>query len=163
MPSFDLVSNLDMGELKNVVNQTTRQISGRYDFKGSEVRVELKEESVELWAPDEYKIKALLDILRTNMVKRNIGMNSLDPEEDPIPTGRNMLKQVLLIKKGIDKEKGKQINKLIKSEGFKVTSAYVDEKIRITGKKIDDLQSAFAMLKAHKDIKLELQMENMKK
>jgi len=163
MPSFDLVSNLDMGELKNVVNQTTRQISGRYDFKGSDVRVELKEESVELWAPDEYKIKALLDILRTNMVKRNIGMNSLEPEEDPVLTGRNMLKQVLLIKKGIDKEKGKLINKLIKSEGFKVTSAYVDEKIRITGKKIDDLQSTFAMLKGHKDVKLELQMENMKK
>ena len=162
MPSFDLVSKLDMGELKNVINQTERQIAGRYDFKGADVRVELKEEIVELWAPDEYKINAVLDILRTNMVKRSIGMNALEPEE-PVPTGRNMLKQILQIKKGIDKEKGKQINKLIKNSGHKVTPAYVDEKIRITGKKIDDLQAIFGMLKGHKDVKLELQMENMKK
>ncbi|MEE2742978.1 MAG: YajQ family cyclic di-GMP-binding protein [Bdellovibrionota bacterium] len=162
MPSFDLVSKLDMGELKNVINQTERQIAGRYDFKGADVRVELKEEIVELWAPDEYKINAVLDILRTNMVKRSIGMNALEPEE-PVPTGRNMLKQILQIKKGIDKEKGKQINKLIKNSGHKVTSAYVEEKIRITGKKIDDLQAIFGMLKGHKDVKLELQMENMKK
>ena len=162
MPSFDLVSKLDMGELKNVINQTERQIAGRYDFKGADVRVELNEEIVELWAPDEYKINAVLDILRTNMVKWSIGMNALEPEE-PVPTGRNMLKQILQIKKGIDKEKGKQINKLIKNSGHKVTSAYVDEKIRITGKKIDDLQAIFGMLKGHKDVKLELQMENMKK
>ena len=69
MPSFDLVSKLDMGELKNVINQTIRQIAGRYDFKGADVRVELKETFVELWAPDEYKLNAVLDILRTNMVK----------------------------------------------------------------------------------------------
>jgi len=162
MPSFDLVSKLDIGELKNVINQTERQIAGRYDFKGADVRVELKEEIVELWAPDEYKINAILDILRTNMVKRSIGMNTLEPEE-PVPTGRNMVKQILKIKKGIDKEKGKQINKLIKNSGHKVTSAYIDDKIRITGKKIDDLQAIFGMLKGHKDVKLELQMENMKK
>ena len=162
MPSFDLVSKLDIGELKNVINQTERQIAGRYDFKGADVRVELKEEIVELWAPDEYKINAILDILRTNMVKRSIGMNTLEPEE-PVPTGRNMLKQILQIKKGIDKEKCKQINKLIKNSGHKVTSAYIDDKIRITGKKIDDLQAIFGMLKGHKDVKLELQMENMKK
>ena len=162
MPSFDLVSKLDMGELKNVINQTERQIAGRYVFIGADVRVELKEEIVELWAPDEYKINAVLDILRTNMVKRSIGMNALEPEE-PVPTGRNMLKQILQIKKGIDKEKGKQINKLIKNSGHKVTSAYVEEKIRISGKKIDDLQAIFGMLKNHKDVKLELQMENMKK
>ena len=101
MPSFDLVSKLDMGELKNVINQTIRQIAGRYDFKGADVRVELKEAFVELWAPDEYKLNAVLDILRTNMVKRNIGMNALEPEE-PIPSGRNMLKQILQVKQGID-------------------------------------------------------------
>ena len=111
MPSFDLVSKLDMGELKNVINQTTRQIAGRYDFKGADVRVELKESSVELWAPDEYKLNAVLDILRTNMVKRNIGMNALEPETIP---GENMLTN-LQVKQGIDKEKGKQINKLIKT------------------------------------------------
>ena len=160
MPSFDLVSKLDMGELKNVINQTERQIAGRYDFKGADVRVELKEEIVELWAPDEYKINAVLDILRTNMVKRSIGMNALEPEE-PVPTGRNMLKQILQIKKGIDKEKGKQINKLIKNSGHKVTSAYVDEKIRITGKKIDDLQSVISTLK-EKNLDIPLQFVNMK-
>ena len=96
------------------------------------------------------------------MVKRNIGMNALEPEE-PIPSGRNMLKQILQVKQGIDKEKGKQINKLIKTSGHKVTSAYVDEKIRITGKKIDELQAIFSMLKDHKEVKMELQMENMKR
>lgn len=162
MPSYDLVSKVDMGEFKNVVNQAVREINGRYDFKGSNVSLELKESTVELKAEDEYKMKAALDILRNKMIKRGIGMNSLEPG-DINPSGNRMLKQDLFLHQGIDKDKGKQINKIVKNSGLKVTSQLMDDKIRITGKKIDDLQSVFSMLKSDENLKLELQMENMKR
>jgi uncharacterized protein YajQ (UPF0234 family) len=95
------------------------------------------------------------------MGKRGLGLKGLDVGEIT-PTGNQMLKQIIGIKSGIDKEHGRIINKAIKSSGFKVSSQYLDEKIRITGKKIDDLQSTFQMLKSHKDVKIDLKMENMK-
>ncbi len=161
MPSFDMVAKIDISELKNAINQAQKEISTRYDFKGAKVSIELKENSVELIAPDDYKIKAVLDILRTKMAKRNIGMNSLDAQ-DIKPSGNQTFKQTLLISQGVDKEKGKLINKLIKQSGKKVSSSYMDEKVRITGKKIDDLQEVFQLIKHHKDVNLDLQMENMK-
>jgi len=161
MPSFDMVAKVEMSEFNNAVNQAKKEITTRYDFKGAKVSIELKDSIVELVAPDEYKIGAMLDILRTKMAKRNIGMNSLTPQEVK-PSGHQMLKQTLTISQGIDKEKGKLINKLIKQFGKKVTSSYLDEKIRISGKKIDDLQEIFQMIKQHKDVNLDMQMENMK-
>lgn len=162
MASFDLVSKLDMGEFKNVLEQTKKQISGRYDFKGSKTSLELKENSLELHTEDEVKAKACLDILRTNMAKRGIGMNSLEPG-DIKPSGNQMVKQEFSLKQGIDKDMGKKINKLIKESKVKVTSQYMDEKVRITGKKIDELQAVFQMLQNNDDINLDLQMENMKR
>ena len=161
MPSFDLVSDVDMGELKNALNQASREISSRYDFKGSKASIELMDKIIELKAEDEYKIGAALDILRTKMAKRNIGMNSVEAGEVK-PTGNQMFKQVLTINQGIDKEQAKKINKIIKGFKIKVSSAILDEKLRITGKKIDDLQETFRKLKEHNDIKIELQMDNMK-
>ena len=163
MPSFDLISKLDMGEVKNVVNMAQKQISGRYDFKGSNTTIELKSESVlELRAPDDYKIGAALDIFRSNMAKRNLGMKSMSVE-DVEPSGNQMLKQIVNIRQGIDKDQAKVINKLIKNSDFKVTSQYMDEKIRVTGKKIDELQAVMQMLRQHDDVKVDLQMENMKR
>ncbi|MDD0852087.1 YajQ family cyclic di-GMP-binding protein [Halobacteriovorax sp. GB3] len=163
MPSFDLVSKLDMGEMKNVVNMAQKQISGRYDFKGSNTSIDFKgEEALEIKASDDYKMTAALDILRQNMAKRNVGMRSIDPQ-DIEPSGNQMFKQTILIKAGIDKEQGKKINKAIKESGIKVTSSYLDEKVRVQGKKIDDLQAVFQYLKSHKDVVVDLQMENMKR
>ncbi|MFZ8933755.1 MAG: YajQ family cyclic di-GMP-binding protein [Bacteriovoracaceae bacterium] len=162
MASFDLVCKLDMGEFKNALEQTKKQVAGRYDFKGSKTTFELKEDSLEVLTEDEYKAGACLDILRTNMGKRGIGMNALEVGE--IKTvGNQMVKQVHSLKQGIDKETGKKINKLIKESKIKVSSSYMDEKVRINGKKIDDLQSVFKMLQDNSELNLELQMENMKR
>lgn len=163
MPSFDLVSKTDMMEMKNALQMAQKEVNSRYDFKGAEVIFELKEDkAIELRAPDDYKIKAALEIFRGQMVKRNIGQRCIDPQKIE-PTGNRMLKQVINIKNGIEKEKAKLINKLIKDSGLKVQSSILDDKIRLTGKKIDDLQEAYAMLRNHKEVDLELQMENMKR
>jgi len=162
MPSFDLVSKTDMMEMKNAIGMAQKEINARYDFKGSDVTLELKDTVIELRAEDDYKMKAALDIFRNQMVKRSIGQRCIDPQKIE-PSGHKMLKQVINIKNGIEKEKAKTINKLIKDSGLKVQSSIMDDKIRITAKKIDDLQAVFQMLRQSKDVDLELQMENMKR
>lgn len=162
MPSFDLVSKTDMMEMKNALQMAQKEINARYDFKGSDVSLELKETTIELKAEDDYKMKAALEILRGQLVKRNIGQRCIDPQKVE-PSGNRMMKQVINIKNGIEKEKAKQINKLIKDAGLKVSSSIMDDKIRITGKKIDDLQEAYQMLRSNKEVDIELQMENMKR
>lgn len=162
MPSFDLVSTMNIGELKNSVNMAQKQINGRYDFKGSKCEIELKGESeLKILGETEYQVKAALEILYTNMGKRNLSIKGLEPKEIE-PTGHQMYKLDIVIHNGIDKEKAKIINKTIKESKLKVSSQYLDEKIRVTGKKIDDLQSTFKMLKEHKDVNIALAMENMK-
>lgn len=162
MPSFDLISKMDSGELKNAINMAVKQITGRYDFKGSNISLELKnEKEIELKAEDDYKMKAALDIFYDCLGKRGLGLRGIEPL-DIEPSGNRMLKQIILVKAGIDKEQGKIINKIIKNSGLKVTSQYMDEKIRVTGKKIDDLQRVYHTLKSHDDVKVDLQMENMK-
>ena len=162
MPSFDLVSDIDMGELKNAIDQAKREISTRYDFKGSDASVEYEKDKLVIEAANEYQVKASVDILRTKMIKRGIGVKALELDEIS-PTGNQRFKVEGGFKSGIDKEKGKKINKIIKESKMKVSSAYMDEKIRITGKKIDDLQEVFQMLRTHDDVGLDLQMENMKR
>lgn len=162
MPSFDLVSKTDMMEMKNAIGMAQKEINARYDFKGSDVTLELKDTLIELRAEDDYKMKAALDIFRSQMVKRSIGQRCIDPQKIE-PSGHKMLKQVINIKNGIEKEKAKTINKIIKDSGLKVQSSIMDDKIRITAKKIDDLQAVFQMLRQSKDVDLELQMENMKR
>ena len=162
MPSFDLVSKTDMMEMKNALQMAQKEINARYDFKGSDVSLELKDTTIELKAEDDYKMKAALEILRGQLVKRNIGQRCIDPQKVE-PSGNRMLKQVINIKNGIEKEKAKQINKIIKDSGLKVSSSILDDKIRLTGKKIDDLQEAYQMLRTNKEVDIELQMENMKR
>lgn len=162
MPSFDLVSKTDMMEMKNALQMAQKEINARYDFKGSDVTLELKETTIELRAEDDYKMKAALEIFRGQLVKRNIGQRCIDPQKVE-PSGNRMMKQTINIKNGIEKEKAKQINKILKDSGLKVSSSILDDKIRLTGKKIDDLQEAYQMLRAHKDVEIELQMENMKR
>lgn len=162
MPSFDLVSKTDMMEMKNALQMAQKEINARYDFKGSDVTLELKDTTIELRAEDDYKMKAALEIFRGQLVKRNIGQRCIDPQKVE-PSGNRMMKQTINIKNGIEKEKAKQINKILKESGLKVSSSILDDKIRLTGKKIDDLQEAYQMLRAHKDVEIELQMENMKR
>jgi uncharacterized protein YajQ (UPF0234 family) len=162
MPSFDLVSKTDMMEMKNALQMAQKEVNSRYDFKGSDTSFELKESAIELRADDDYKMKAALEILRGQLVKRNIGQRCIDPQKVE-PSGNRMLKQTINIKNGIDKEKARTINKLVKESGLKVSSSILDDKIRLTGKKIDDLQEVFQFLRKHKDVDIELQIENMKR
>lgn len=162
MPSFDLVSKTDMMEMKNAIQMAQKEINARYDFKGSDVSLELKDTTIELKAEDDYKMKAALEILRGQLVKRNIGQRCIDPQKIE-PSGNRMLKQTINIKNGIEKEKAKAINKIIKDSGLKVSSSIMDDKIRLTAKKIDDLQGAYQMLRTNKEVDIELQMENMKR
>jgi uncharacterized protein YajQ (UPF0234 family) len=139
-----------------------KEVNSRYDFKGSDTSFELKETSIELRADNDYKMKAALEILRGQLVKRNIGQRCIDPQKVE-PSGNQMMKQIINIKNGIDKEKARTINKIIKESGLKVSSSILDDKIRLTGKKIDDLQEAFQKLRTHKEVDIELQIENMKR
>jgi hypothetical protein len=162
MPSFDLVSSLDIGELKNVLAMAQKQISGRYDFKGSNCSIELKnEKELHVVAETEMRIEAAMSILYGCMSKRGLGLKCLDLQK-VLPTGHQMYKQVIILNFGISKENGKIVNKLIKDSDCKVSSQYLDEKVRVTSKKIDELQKTFQMLVAHKDLQIDVKMENMK-
>lgn len=151
-----------MMEMKNALQMAQKEVNSRYDFKGSDTTFELKENAIELRANDDYKMKAALEILRGQLVKRNIGQRCIDPQKVE-PSGNRMMKQTINIKNGIDKDKARTINKIIKESGLKVSSSILDDKIRLTGKKIDDLQDAFMKLRANKEVDIELQMENMKR
>lgn len=162
MPSFDLVSKTDMMEMKNALQMAQKEIDNRYDFKGSDTTLELKDTTIELRANDDYKMKAALEILRGQLVKRNLGQRCIDPQKVE-PSGNRMMKQIINIKNGIEKDKARIVNKIIKDSGLKVQSSIMDDKIRVTAKKIDDLQEVFQMLRTNKDVDIELQMENMKR
>lgn len=164
MASFDLVSKIDEMELNNALKNTEKVISGRFDFKGSEAKAEYKEKEkvIEIRAEDEMKVKTVLDILRTNMGKRGIGMKGM--KESPIEnSGLKSKKMTLSLTTGFDKDAQKLMNRLIKESGFKGKSQYMDEKYRLESKSIDELQALFQFLRAHKDMILELHMENMKR
>lgn len=164
MASFDLVSKIDEMELSNALKNTEKMIAGRFDFKGSDAKAEYKEKEkvIELRAEDEMKLKAVLDILRTNMGKRGIGMKGMK-ESEIENSGLKNKKMTLSLTTGFDKDAQKLMNRLIKESGFKGKSQYMDEKYRIESKSIDELQGLFQFLRAHKDMTLELHMENMKR
>lgn len=162
MPSYDLVSSLDMGELKNAINMAMKKIAGRFDFKGSTCTINLKSSTeLEIIGDSEYQVGAALEILYDSMGKRSLSLKGLEPDEVK-PTGNKQHKQIIKVLSGIDKEKSKIINKAIKDSKIKVTSQYLDEKIRVSGKKIDDLREVFSMLREHKDVNIPLAMENLK-
>jgi cyclic-di-GMP-binding protein len=164
MPSFDLISKIDTMELQNCLNTTEKTIAGRFDFKGSEAKAEWKEKEniIEIRAEDEMKVRAVRDILLTNMGKRGIGIKGLE-ESEIEPTGMKFKKMTIKLVNGIDKDKAKIINKLIKDNGCKVKSQYMDQKFRLESKNIDDLQSAFQILRTSKELSIDLQMENLKR
>lgn len=164
MPSFDLVSKIDKSELHNAINMAVKIVQGRYDFKGSKAEIELTENEsvIELKGEDGTKMKALLDVLSTQLAKRNIGLKCLEIGE-VAPTGNRMMKQTIKLKNGIEKEMAKKITKIVKESNVKVNASIMDEKIRMVSKNIDDLQEIMQILRTNKDVTIELQMENMKR
>lgn len=164
MASFDLVSKVDEMELQNALQNTEKQIKGRFDFKGSDAKAEYKEQEqvIEIVAEGEMKVKAILDILRTNLGKRGIGTRGMK-ESEITSQGLKNKKMTLSLTSGFDKDAQKMMNRLIKESGFKGKTQYMDEKYRIESKSIDELQTLFQHLRTHKDMNLELSMENLKR
>ena len=160
MPSFDIVSKVDMQEVDNAVNQVKKEITQRYDFKGTKSEIELKDDAITVLADDDYKLKAIIDIIQSKMLKRNISLKSLDYGKEE-PASGSMIRQVITIRQGIATEKGKEINKIIKETKMKVQSQIQGDQVRVTGKKIDDLQEVIQLLKG-KDLDIDLQFINMR-
>ncbi|PLX83525.1 MAG: YajQ family cyclic di-GMP-binding protein [Desulfuromonas sp.] len=160
MPSFDIVSKADMQEVDNAVNQTSKEIAQRYDFKGTHNEIALEEDSILLLGADDYKLDAMIDVLKGKLVRRSVSPKCLDfGKKEPASGGA--VRQRVAIVQGVSKEKGKEIVKIVKETKIKVQAQIMEDQVRVTGKKIDDLQEVMGLLKK-KDLGIELQFVNMR-
>lgn len=158
--SFDIVSEVDFQEFDNAVNQAMKEVQTRYDFKGSKTTIDLnkKDKKMTIHSDDEFKLKAVVDILQSKMIKRGISVKSL--VEGKLETASmGTARQVFTIISGLDKEQAKEVTKLIKDTGIKVQAQIMDDLVRVTGKNRDDLQEAIKALK-EKDLAFPLQFTN---
>jgi hypothetical protein len=146
MPSFDIVSQVDGQEVKNAVEQTNKEITNRFDFKGSDARVELNELALTVYADDEFKLGQVSDVLRARLAKRNVDVRSLEPGAIEKISG-DKVKRPITIKVGVAQEKAKHIQKLIKDSKLKVAASIQGDAVRISGAKKDDLQAAIQLVK----------------
>ena len=146
MPSFDIVSQVDQQEVKNAVEQTNKEVTNRFDFKGSDARVEQNELVLTVYADDEFKLGQVLDVLRTRLAKRGVDVRSLEPGAVEKMSG-DKVKRPVTVKVGVPQEKGKQIQKLIKDSKLKVAASIQGDAVRISGAKKDELQSAIQLVR----------------
>ena len=160
MPSFDVVSEVDEHELANAIDQVNREVTNRFDFKGSDARVEYAEPLMTIYADDEFKVTQVRDILDIKLVKRGIDIACLEAGEVE-ERGGGKAQQQVTVRSGIEGALAKTIVKKIKSSKLKVQTAIQGDKLRVTGKKRDDLQAAIAFLK-EEDVDLPLQFTNFR-
>ena len=160
MPSFDIVSVVDKQEVDNAVNQTIKEIAQRYDFKKTKSEITQEKDSIKILADDDYKLKAIVDILQSKCIKRNISVKALQYGKVE-PASGGLVRQIITIQQGIAKEKAKEIIALIKESKLKVQAQIQEEQVRVTGKNIDDLQDIIKLLKS-KDLEIEMQFENFR-
>ena len=146
MPSFDIVSQVDQQEVKNAVEQANKEIANRFDFKGSDARVELGENLLTVYADDEFKLGQVTDVLRGRLAKRNVDVRCLEPGTIEKISG-DKVKRPVTVKVGIPQEKGKQIQKFIKDSKLKVAASIQGDAVRISGSKKDDLQAAIQLVR----------------
>ena len=146
MPSFDVVSEANIVEVKNAVDQSNKEISTRFDFKGSDARVEQKERDLTAYADSEFQLNQVRDVLTGKMVKRNVDVRFLDMGTIE-KIGGDKVKQVIKIRNGIESDAAKKIVRIIKDSKMKVQASIQGDAVRITGAKRDDLQSAIALLR----------------
>jgi cyclic-di-GMP-binding protein len=164
MPSFDVSSDINWQEMDNAVNQATKELSQRYDFKGvkSEIKLDQKLKTLTLWCSEEGKLEALNDILQSKLVKRGISLLSLEYKDIETAFGASV-RQNVIVQAGISKEKGKEIIAAIKDSKLKVQAQIQDEQVRVTGKNRDDLQDAIALLREKQDqIQVPMQFGNFR-
>lgn len=161
MPSFDIVVNVDLMEVDNAVNQAQKELSQRYDFKGSKSKIDWdKKKEITLLGDDEYKLKAVTEILQSKLVKRGISIKNLvfGSKEAAL---EGTVRQKVTLQQGIPTEKAKEINRLIKDSKIKVQSQIQDEQVRVTGKKRDDLQEVIGMMRKN-DLGLDFEFTNFR-
>ncbi|PHS73152.1 MAG: YajQ family cyclic di-GMP-binding protein [Cycloclasticus sp.] len=146
MPSFDVVSEVDMHELTNAVDQANREVGTRFDFKGTDATYELVGHEVTLLGEANFQLGQMLDIFRIKLSRRGVDVDCMDVQQ--AEQSGLKVKQKVLIKEGLDSESAKKVIKLIKDKKFKVQAQIQQEQVRVTGKKRDELQAVMAMLKA---------------
>jgi uncharacterized protein YajQ (UPF0234 family) len=145
MPSFDVVSEIDTHELTNAVDQAVRELTQRFDFKGTDARFELEDTTVTMVAPAEFQLRQMLEILKLRIAKRGIDIVCLEVKDPTVNLARAT--QLVILRQGIDAETGKKVSRLLKDSKLKVQAAIQGDKVRVTGKKRDDLQDAIALLR----------------
>jgi len=146
MPSFDIVSEVDRQEVKNALEQANKEIANRYDFKGSDARIEQSELVLTVFADDEFKLGQVMDVLRARLAKRNVDVRSLEPGAVEKISG-DKVKRPVTVKVGVKQEKAKEIQKLIKDAKIKVAASIQGEVVRVSGAKKDDLQAAIQLVR----------------
>ena len=159
MPSFDVVSEINTHELTNAVDQAVRELEQRFDFKGSGATFELEDTTVTMKAPAEFQLRQMLDILRLRIAKRGIDVSCLEVKDPEVNLARAT--QEVILKHGIDAETGKKVSRAIKDSKLKVQAQIQGDKVRITGKKRDDLQDAIALLRKS-ELGIPLQFDNFR-
>jgi hypothetical protein len=159
MPSFDVVSDFDAHEARNGVDQANREVTTRFDFKGTGSKFELEDSVISLTTQSDFQLKQMMDILHQKLAKRGIDISCLD-EQEPEFSGSEA-RQNVIMRRGIDTDRARKLVKQIKAAKLKVQAAIQGDKLRVSGKKRDDLQNVIAMLK-DTDIGLPLQYENFR-
>jgi len=156
--SFDIVSKVDLQEVSNAINQAMKEISTRFDFKGSKSEIALEKDELVVVSDDEYKLKSVLDILLSKLVRRNVPVKNLDYGKVE-PAAQGTVRQRIRLKQGIDQENAKKINTIIRDTKLKVKSQILGDQIRVSGKSKDDLQKVIQTLRSA-DLPIELQFVN---
>lgn len=156
--SFDVVSEVDLQEVDNAINQARKEIEQRYDFKGSKTEIDLGEEEIKISSDDEFRLKAVVEIIKAKFIKRGISAKALDLQKIE-KASLGTVRQNAKIVKGISKEKAKDVVAEIKNSKLKVQTQIMDNQVRVSGKEKDDLQAVMAMLRA-KDFGIDLQFTN---
>ncbi|WP_152354446.1 YajQ family cyclic di-GMP-binding protein [Brachybacterium subflavum] len=156
--SFDIVSKLDRQEVDNAVNQAAKEVSQRYDFRGTDASVSLSGEQIVMTANADERVRAVLDVLQTKLLRRGLSLKSIDVGE-PVQSGKTV-RMVAALKEGISSEQAKKISKIIRDEGPKGVKAQIQgDELRVSSKKRDDLQAVIALLKGE-DLDVALQFVN---
>lgn len=161
MPSFDVVSEVDIPEVDNAIEQTRREVGQRYDFKGSKTTIEFPEKKViQIVSDDEYKVNAVVEMLQGKLAKRKVSLKSLEYGKVE-PAAGGLAKQTITVHQGLEKDDAKELVKMIKASKVKVQAQVQDAQVRVTGKKRDDLQAVIQLLR-DADYKRPLQYVNMR-
>lgn len=160
MPSFDVVSQVDMQEIDNAVNQARKEVDQRYDFKGTNTEITLEKNEIRIVTADDFKLKAVVDVLQSKVVRRQVPIKALSyGEVEPASGGR--ARQTITVQQGIAIEKARQIVKLIKDDKLKVQAQIQGDQVRVSGKNRDDLQRVIQLLK-QQDLDVALQFVNFR-